>query len=66
LSKSNSNQEGMKIAGRQYEVENYKRKDELSAGLATTHEQVSDVYAEGQINAVIEDVNGEDIRIPEK
>jgi hypothetical protein len=39
------------IAGRAYEVEDYNRQDELSSGLATTHEQASDDYMEGTIDA---------------
>lgn len=54
-----------KIAGRHYKPEDYKKKDALSSGLATTHEQVSDVYTEGQANPVVEDVNGKDIPIKE-
>ncbi|MBT2689485.1 YozQ family protein [Bacillus sp. ISL-47] len=54
------------IAGRYYETEDYKRSDQLSSGLATTHEQVSDTYMEGQADAVIEDVVGVDISIPHK
>ncbi len=52
------------LAGRYYEVEDYKREDQLSSGLATTHEQVSDSYMEGEIQPVIEDVNGKDVEIP--
>ncbi|MDX5475143.1 MAG: YozQ family protein [Bacillaceae bacterium] len=36
------------IAGRTYEVEDYQREDQLSAGLAETHEQVSDSYMAGE------------------
>lgn len=60
------NNEGANIAGRYYETEDYKRNDQLSSGLATTHEQVSDAYMEGQADAVIEDVVGVDISIPRK
>jgi Protein of unknown function (DUF4025) len=45
--------ESKQLAGREYEVEDYKRQDELSSGLATTHEQVSDDYMEGTIDAKI-------------
>lgn len=55
--------ESSEIAGRTYDVSDYKREDTLSSGLATTHEQVSDTYAEGEIKAVIDDVNGKDIEI---
>ncbi|MBG9588762.1 YozQ family protein [Cytobacillus firmus] len=60
------NIEGTNIAGRYYETDDYKRNDQLSSGLATTHEQVSDAYMEGQADAVIEDVVGVDISIPRK
>ena len=46
--------ESSQIAGRQYEVEDYKRQDQLSSGLATTHEQASDDYMEGTIDAMFE------------
>ncbi|MDF2035649.1 YozQ family protein [Bacillus sp. CMF12] len=58
--------DGTNIAGRSYETEDYNRNDQLSSGLATTHEQVSDAYMEGQADAVIEDVVGVDISIPRK
>ncbi|MBM7704557.1 YozQ family protein [Metabacillus iocasae] len=41
------------MADRQFEVQDYSRQDELSQGLATTHEQVSDAYNEG----TVEDTN---------
>ncbi|MGG3498101.1 YozQ family protein [Peribacillus simplex] len=58
-----SKNESSEIAGRIYDVSDYKREDAVSSGLATTHEQVSDTYAEGEIKAVIDDVNGKDIEI---
>ncbi|CAH0167368.1 hypothetical protein SRABI96_01106 [Peribacillus sp. Bi96] len=58
-----SKNESSEIAGRTYDVSDYKREDTLSSGLATTHEQVSDTYAEGEIKAVIDDVNVKDIEI---
>ncbi|MGM0888011.1 MAG: YozQ family protein [Bacillota bacterium] len=58
-----SKNESSEVAGRIYDVSDYKREDPLSSGLARTHEQVSDTYAEGEIKAVIEDVNGRDIEI---
>lgn len=54
------------LANRYYEPEDYKRKDQLSSGLATTHEQVSDSYMEGEIDGVIEDANGKNIKIDRK
>jgi len=54
------------IAGRVYDASDYQSNDEVSSGLATTHEQFSDAYMEGEIGAVIDDVNGKDIPIPRK
>ncbi|WP_075981689.1 YozQ family protein [Bacillus massilinigeriensis] len=54
------------IADRVYEPEDYQKKDQVSSGLATTHEQVSDTFTEGEIHAVLDDVSGEDIEIPRK
>lgn len=56
--KANPNKE---VAGSFFHPSYYQENDQLSAGFATTHEQVSDTYAEGEIGAVIDDVNGEDI-----
>ncbi|MEH7381543.1 YozQ family protein [Bacillus sp. JJ1533] len=39
------------LAARHYQPEDYGKNDELSSGLATTHEQVSDSYMEGEIAA---------------
>jgi hypothetical protein len=65
--KRKNDQENLKIAGRQYEVEDYQRSDTLSAGLAMTHEQVSDTYTEGEIHAVIDDQDdGKETQIPRK
>lgn len=59
--KPNKNTDNLGLAGRNYEVEDYKRDDQLSSGLATTHEQVSDAYMEGESNSVIENANGKDV-----
>lgn len=53
--------DSLKLAGRHYQVEDYQGKDVLSKGLSTTHEQVSDAYMEGEINLVIDDVDGDNI-----
>ncbi|MBL3640840.1 YozQ family protein [Bacillus sp. RHFB] len=58
-----SKNESSEVAGRIYDVSDYKREDTLSSGLARTHEQVSDTYVEGEIKAVIDDVKGRDIEI---
>lgn len=44
------------IAGSFFHTSDYQKNNSLASGLATTHEQVSDTYAEG----VIDDVNGKD------
>ncbi len=54
------------LAGRVYDPSDYQKKDQLSAGLAKTHEQFSDTYMEGEIGAVIDDVKGKDIPIGKK
>jgi hypothetical protein len=46
-----------KIAGRTYATSDYQKNDALSNGLATTHEQVSDTYMEGEIGASIDSNN---------
>ncbi|MCC3355398.1 YozQ family protein [Bacillus sp. REN16] len=46
------------LAARHYQPEDYKKNDELSSGLATTHEQVSDSYMEGEIQASVNQTNG--------
>ncbi|SFC79046.1 Protein of unknown function [Bacillus sp. OV322] len=45
--KQNSTSE---IAGKHFKVEDYKKDDQLSSGLAETHEQVSDDYMAGTID----------------
>ncbi|MEH7222708.1 YozQ family protein [Bacillus sp. JJ1566] len=47
--KLQNNTEG--LAARHYQPGDYEKNDELSSGLATTHEQVSDSYMEGEITA---------------
>ncbi|HHW37067.1 MAG TPA: DUF4025 domain-containing protein [Bacillales bacterium] len=46
--------------------QDYSSKNEFNSGLATTHEQVSDAYTEGTLEAKIDHVNGQDIEIPRK
>ncbi|MEH7441436.1 YozQ family protein [Bacillus sp. JJ1122] len=46
------------LAGRNYDTSDYKRNDELSNGLAVTHEQASDSYTEGEISGKIERKSG--------
>ncbi|MED4227746.1 YozQ family protein [Neobacillus cucumis] len=51
------------LAGSFYHRSYYEENDDLSSGIATSHEQVSDAYTEGEIGAVIDDVNGKNIPI---
>lgn len=55
-----------KIAENNYQVKHYSSNNPLEKGLAITHEQVSDTYTEGTLEAKIENVNGQDIEIPQK
>lgn len=65
----NKNNNAEKVAEKNYEVEDYQSNDETASGLAVTHEQVSDAYTEGTIDARIDNVdengkvsgNGEEI-----
>lgn len=65
LNKKN-NEQNTEVAGRMFDPSDYEKKDQLSSGLATTHEQATDTYTEGEIGAVIDDVDGEDIPIGKK
>jgi Protein of unknown function (DUF4025) len=58
---SKKNQQSSELAGRSYRPDDYNKKDQLSAGLAHTHEQFSDTFTEGTIDGKIENVNGKDI-----
>jgi hypothetical protein len=49
------------IAGRIFHTDDYQKNDDLSSGLATTHEQVSDTYMEGEVGGNMENVAGKDI-----
>jgi hypothetical protein len=63
MKKNTPNNDSSTIAGRDYQVEDYKRDDQLSSGLATSHEQVSDSYMMGEVDSLIGDVNGKNIAI---
>jgi hypothetical protein len=63
MKKNTQNNDNLKLAGRDYQVEDYKRNDQLSSGLATSHEQVSDSYMMGEVDALIGDVNGKQVAI---
>lgn len=61
VNKANDNSKD--LAGKIYDVKDYQATDTLSAGIATTHEQASDAYMEGEIHPVIDDVNGKDVEV---
>jgi hypothetical protein len=63
MKKNTQNNDNLKLAGRDYQVEDYKRNDQLSSGLATSHEQVSDSYMMGEVDSLIGDVNGKNVAI---
>lgn len=65
MNKNQAN-DSTKLAGRQYDSSDYLKPDQLSQGLATTHEQASDAYMEGEIKPVIDDFKGKNIDIPRK
>ncbi|WML54580.1 YozQ family protein [Neobacillus sp. PS3-12] len=50
--------DSQKVAGRVYDPSDYQKTDQLSSGLAETHEQFSDSYMEGEIGAKIDNKNG--------
>ncbi|PKR86816.1 YozQ family protein [Heyndrickxia camelliae] len=54
------------IAGKTYSPSDYLSNSDLSKGLAMTHEQVSDVYMEGTVDGVMENVEGEDIPLQQE
>jgi hypothetical protein len=54
------------LADKMYSPEDYNRKDQLSQGIAETHEQASDTLTEGTIDAKIERENGASEDIPRK
>lgn len=64
--KKKSTENSTELAGRVYDVSDYQKNDTLSSGLATTHEQFSDSYMEGEIGGVMEDVAGTDIPLSQE
>lgn len=60
----NSQQASNEIAEKNYEANYYDSNDALEAGLAMTHEQVSDMYTEGTIDGEIDDLDAPDNQIP--
>ncbi len=44
-----------RMAEKNYESDDYKRNRELSSGLATTHEQVSDTLTKGTVDRKIDE-----------
>lgn len=60
------NESSEKVAGRIFSSEDYQSSDEVSKGLATTHEQATDSLTEGTIDGVMENVKGKDIPLKKK
>ncbi|WP_373894381.1 YozQ family protein [Virgibacillus natechei] len=48
------------VAGKTYQPSDYKQNEQLSKGMAITHEQVSDGYTEGTIDGKIDETNEND------
>ncbi|MDQ0217802.1 DUF4025 domain-containing protein [Peribacillus cavernae] len=44
-----------KVAGRNFDFDDYKKDDQVSSGLAETHEQISDDYYSGTIDQQVLD-----------
>ncbi|WP_117160831.1 YozQ family protein [Paraliobacillus sp. X-1268] len=62
--KNNNNESienAKKVAGKVYDVSDYKSNDPTDKGIAITHEQVSDDYMEGTIDAKIDKVNNDGV-----
>ncbi|OKO94842.1 YozQ family protein [Geobacillus proteiniphilus] len=57
------NKQSLEMAGRQYVPSNDEAASFLGSALAETHEQVSDMYAEGTIEATVEHKNGSDFSL---
>jgi hypothetical protein len=55
-----------KVAEKNFEPSDYTSNSALNKGLAVTHEQVSDTWAEGNSDAVIDDLDGENVKIQRK
>ena len=53
MANKSTNKDSLDVAGRIYEVDDYKRTDSISSGLAKTHEQVSDTFMEGETQPVM-------------
>lgn len=61
--KENKDKQSVNIAGRHYKSEDYQQNDQISSGLATTHEQVSDSYMVEGVNAVGDNRSGQGLEI---
>jgi len=51
---------------KQYDPSDYLKDNEVSSGLAITHEQVSDTYIEGTIDGTIDDLDSKGVQIPRR
>ncbi|MBN6187637.1 YozQ family protein [Aneurinibacillus sp. BA2021] len=56
-----------KMGDRTYKISDYYTASQTSEGLAVTHEQVSDTYMEGTVEATIDDSEnaGKDLKVPD-
>jgi hypothetical protein len=57
MSKKQVPNKSTKLAGTDFNVSDYEKLDQTARGLAVTHEQVSDTYAEGEIHPTVEREN---------
>ncbi|MGC5327625.1 YozQ family protein [Brevibacillus sp. SYSU BS000544] len=65
LSNQSLQESAKKLADKTYEPADYQSNDEVSKGLATTHEQVSDDYMEGTNDGKIDEYAGtKNVAIP--
>ncbi|MUK88137.1 DUF4025 domain-containing protein [Ornithinibacillus sp. L9] len=46
-----------KVAGKMYDVSDYKSNEEIDQGMAVTHEQATDAYTEGTVDGKIDQVS---------
>ncbi|WP_273126728.1 YozQ family protein [Metabacillus sp. HB246100] len=52
MSKNEPTNQKQELAGKTYRVEDYQKNNTVSSGMATSHEQVSDAYMQGEITEV--------------
>lgn len=62
MEKRREKEAGKQVAGKQFDFKDYQNEDEISTGLAITHEQVSDDYTEGTIDGHFENIEDIDLK----